>query len=148
MHGIFENEMLIVWVGISFLKMPLGFYVFEKLFQLDKKIIQTFSWKHKWVCNACTCHYWELDDNANIFLFQEGRFPLIKFNCKMETKRMKMHNFVSNKLLNFLLLSNITKETTKEIWYHKFELRSKRVPIKIHQMSNHGDLCNISHGKS
>jgi hypothetical protein len=32
----------------------------------------------------------------------------------METKRMKMHDFVSNKLASFLLLSNITKETTKE----------------------------------
>jgi hypothetical protein len=44
-----------------------------------------------------------------MFLFQEGRYPLVRFNCRMETMRMKMHNFVSNKLVSFLLLSNITK---------------------------------------
>ncbi len=84
--------------------------------------------KQKWVCHGCKGHCWESNCNADIICFNNLGFPLF-FTCMIETKKVKMHNFASNKM-GFLLFSCIARELTKEIWHHKYELRSKRVPVK------------------
>jgi hypothetical protein len=48
-----------------------------------------------------------------LFCFNNLGFPLF-FTCMIETKKVKMHNFASNKM-GFLLFSCIARELTKEI---------------------------------
>jgi hypothetical protein len=69
--------------------------------------------KQEWVYHGYTGHWWESTAMHTLLCFNNMGFPLF-LTCMIETKKVKMQNFASNKM-GFLLLSCITRELTKEI---------------------------------